>query len=187
LRAPLCIADVSTTEEPGAGKLHARVRAGPARKGGSYRGDCMGTAALIRNYRVRAGKSPSDVAAHLGINDAWYHDLEHHDNELESTLTLFQAQELASFLGVRLRDLVGANHTAGESTPLTELPSRITAHVARNGMSIEQFEEAVGWEVRAFMKSPLQVAAESPIIFLKAVAEHLGLNWLSLVADENAV
>jgi transcriptional regulator with XRE-family HTH domain len=67
----------------------------------------MRTAAQIRSSRVYAGKSQREVAERLGINDAWYSDLETYDDELVSTLTLFQATELASFVGTTLRTLVG--------------------------------------------------------------------------------
>ena len=144
----------------------------------------MASAATIRNCRVRAGKSRQEVARHLGINDAWYHDLEQHDDELASTLTLFQAIELASFLGVRLRELMADDRAPVELIDLTELPSRITGHLARTGMSIEQFEEALGWDVHEFLESPLKVAAESPISFLQALADAIGIDWLSLVPDE---
>jgi transcriptional regulator with XRE-family HTH domain len=147
----------------------------------------MGTAAQIRSYRVRAGKSPSEVAIHLGLNDAWYHDLEQHDDELTSTLTLFQAMELASILGVRLHDLVSEKAASDAPISLIDLPSVIGAHLARVGISIEKFEEQVGWELQEFMRSPLKVAAESPIMFLQALAEQLGVDWLSLVPDEDAV
>jgi len=146
----------------------------------------MGTAALIRNYRVRAGKSRQEAAEHLGLNEAWYHDLEQHDDELTSTLTLFQAIELASFLGVRLRDLLADGRSPAELIDLAQLPSRITEHLARTGMSVEQFEEEVGWELHEFMQSPLRVAAESPMMFLQALAGCLGLDWLSIVPDEHA-
>ena len=144
----------------------------------------MGTAAQIRSYRVRAGKSAREVARHLGLNDAWYHDIEHHDDELASTLTLFQALELASVLGVRLRDLLSEDVFPEKSISLAELPSRINAHMASKGISIEQFEEEVGWDLHGVMESPIKAAAESPLIFLQALAEHLRVSWLALVPDE---
>src|SRR5688572_8681863 len=110
----------------------------------------MGTAAQIRTYRVRAGKTAGEVARQLGLNDAWYQDLEHHDDELAFTLTLFQAMELASVLGVRLRDLITESALPDQSIPLEDLPAHIKAHVARKGISIEQFEEAVGWQLHEF-------------------------------------
>jgi transcriptional regulator with XRE-family HTH domain len=146
----------------------------------------MRTATQIRNYRVRAGKSADEIARQLGINNAWYSDLEHHDDELVSTLTLFQAIELASVLGVRLRDLLSEKALPGKNVSLADLPSHIKVHVAHKGISIEQFEEEVGWALREFLQAPLKVAAESPIIFLQAVAGHLGIDWLSLVPDEDA-
>ena len=145
----------------------------------------MGTAAQIRGYRVRAGKSAGEVAQHVGVNDAWYQDLERHDDELARTLTLFQAIELASALGVRLPDLLSDGALPDERIALVDLPSRIKAYAARSGISIEQFEKEVGWELGDFMESPIKAAAESPIIFLQAVAEHLGIDWLSLVPDDD--
>jgi hypothetical protein len=146
----------------------------------------MGTAAQIRNHRVRAGKSPGQVARQLGLNDAWYGDLERHDDELVSTLSVFQAMELASALNVRLRELLGEQAAPGEGIPLIDLPARIKAHVAGKGMSIEQFEEEIGWGLQEFLQSPAKVAAESPIVFLQAVAKPLGIDWLSLVPEELA-
>jgi len=147
----------------------------------------MGTAAQIRYFRVRAGKPPGEVAKHLGLNEAWYYDLETRDDELASTLTLFQAIELASVLGVRLHDLLSVGALPDEKIPLVDLPSRIKAHLARDGISIDKFEEQVGWELHDFLQSPVKAAAESPIIFLQALSEHLGINWLSVLPDENAV
>src|SRR5204862_5857310 len=105
----------------------------------------MGTASQIRSCRVRAGKSAGEVADRLGLNAAWYGDLEQHDAELTSTLTLFQAMELASILGVHLRDLLNGESSSAAAIPLMDLPSLIKAHVARAGISIEQFEDQVGW------------------------------------------
>jgi transcriptional regulator with XRE-family HTH domain len=147
----------------------------------------MGTAAQIRTCRVRAGKSPGEVAERLGLNAAWYGDLEQHDDELASTLTLFQAMELASILEVSLRALLSEGAPSGESVSLLDLPARINAYVAREGISIAQFEEQVGWELREFMTSPVKAAAELPIIFLQAISAPLGVDWLSLVPDEHAV
>jgi transcriptional regulator with XRE-family HTH domain len=147
----------------------------------------MGTADRIRFSRVRAGKSAQQVASALGLNEAWYGDLESHDDELESTLSLFQATQLASLLGVRLQDLV-----AGDALPnagsigLVDLPSLIERHIAREGVSIEGFEDRVGWELRGFMQSPVAAAAELPIMFLRDLSEALDISWLSLLPEDDA-
>jgi hypothetical protein len=94
--------------------------------------------------------------------------------------------DLASILGVHLRDLLGDGASPEESISIAELPERINAHVARQGISVEQFEDQVGWELRDFLSSPINGAAELPIVFLQAVASPLGIDWLSLVPDEPA-
>jgi transcriptional regulator with XRE-family HTH domain len=147
----------------------------------------MGIATQIRNYRVRAGRSREEVAGHLGINNAWYDDLERYDEELTSTLTLFQATALASFLGVGLSELVSGSDQAHEAFSIMDLPSRIRSHLEQNGISVEQFEEELGWDIREFLESPLKVAAESPIMFLQGVSEALGIDWLAMVPDDHAV
>lgn len=147
----------------------------------------MGVAAQLRNYRVRAGKSRAEVVEHLGLNDAWYDDLETYDEELTSTLTLFQTMQLASFLGLGLRELVGGPEAPNEVLSILDLPSRIRSHIEQKGISIDQFEDEVGWDIRDFLESPLKVAAESPIMFLQAVSEALGINWLSVVPHDDAV
>ena len=146
----------------------------------------MGTAARIRNCRVRAGKSAREVAQQLGINDAWYDDLEQRDDELTSTLTLFQAIELASVLGVPLHELLGAEPSSDVSISLADLTASINEYVARNAISVDDFQDQVGWELRDFIQSPLKVAAESPITFIQALAERLGFDWLALVPGEHA-
>ncbi len=146
----------------------------------------MGIAAQVRNYRVRAGRSRKEVAEHLGINEAWYDDLEKYDEELTSTLTLFQAVALASFLGVRLRELIADTNAPRVSLSILDLPPRIRSHIERKGMTVEQLEEELGWEIGEFLESPMKVAAESPIVFLEAISELLGINWLSMVPDDDA-
>lgn len=145
----------------------------------------MGTSAQIRCNRIRAGKSQAEVAELLGLNDAWYADLERNDDELTSTLTMFQAMELAAILGVSLENLLGEGNAPERHVSIIELPGLINEHLSQAGISIGQFEEKVGWELQEFLDSPVKVAAELPIAFLRALAGHLGINWRCLIPDEN--
>jgi transcriptional regulator with XRE-family HTH domain len=147
----------------------------------------MSIASTIRSLRIRAGKSKAQVADRLGLNAAWYDDLEQNDDELASTLTLFQAMDLASVLGVTLRELVNEDAAGEEPIPLMELPERVRDHIARAGTSVEALEAQVGWSLDDFLASPVTLAAEVPVAFLQALAEQLAIDWLRLVpADEDA-
>jgi len=143
----------------------------------------MGTAARIRALRIRAGKSKVDIAQSLGLNAAWYDDVEQHDDELFASLTLFQAIQLAALLHVTLHDMLEVRPSPDQRIALVELPERITQHLEKVGMSVEQLEEKLGWELRGFLDAPLQIAAEFPIAFFQALAENLGLDWLSFVPE----
>lgn len=144
----------------------------------------MGTAQKIRFFRVRAGKSVPQIAVDLGLNEAWYRDLESYDDELASTLTLPQALQLASLLGVRLHELVADATPCVPEIGLLDLPPMIAAHLAHEGLSIEELEERVGWELQEFLQSPVKAAAELPIKFLQDISGALGIDWLSLVPGE---
>ena len=145
----------------------------------------MGTAARLRAYRIRAGKSQADLAKSLDLNIAWYADVESRDGELAATLTMFKAMELASILEVPLHELLDAPPVSGKSMTLIELPDHILAYAKHAGITVEQLEEQIGWELRDFIARPIQGATELPIRFFQAVATLLGINWLLLVPDES--
>src|SRR5262245_8663944 len=146
----------------------------------------MKTAENIRAFRVRAGMSAQEVSTALGLNEAWYRDLESYDDELASTLTLFQAAQLAALLGVRLRDLVEENASSVEKVDLIDLPAVVERHLVREGPSREEFESLVGWELQDFLESPIASAAELPIAFLRDLSNHLGVSLLALLPEEHA-
>lgn len=147
--------------------------------------DNMGTAARLRSFRIRAGKSKVQAIAHLGLNAAWYDDLERNDDELASTLTLFQAMELALFLGVPLSELVNGVKPK-RSIPLLEVPGLIKARLEGEKISMQEFEALVGWELGDFIESPISVTAERPILFVQVLGKHLGIDWLYLVPEADA-
>jgi transcriptional regulator with XRE-family HTH domain len=147
----------------------------------------MGIAARLRAFRVRAGKSQAEMAQRLELNEAWYADLEKHDDELASTLTLFKGLEMASILGVTLPEVLDEPPVTDGRIALIDLPERILTHVSRKGISVAQLEEQIGWELQDFVGAPIRSAAELPIRFFQALAAALGINWLAMVPDEEAM
>ncbi len=144
----------------------------------------MGIAARIRAFRVRAGKSQAEMAQSLGLNLAWYADLEARDDELVSTLTMFKAMELASIFGVPLHELLDAPPSA-QRISLIDLPDRITAYAGQAGIPMEQLEDQLGRDLGEFLAAPIHSATELPIAFFQALAAVLGINWLALLPDES--
>ena len=130
------------------------------------------------------GKSAQEVAADLGINDAWYADLERYDDELASTLTLFQAKHLATLVSAPLSDLLIENEHCARRVSLLDLPALIRTYIEAEQLSLEEFEDLIGWEVERFLESPVASAAEMPIAFLRDLSNHLDVSLLALLVDE---
>ena len=40
-----------------------------------------GTAARVRTFRIKAGRSKDEMVQRLGLNPAWYEDIEKNDDE----------------------------------------------------------------------------------------------------------
>jgi transcriptional regulator with XRE-family HTH domain len=143
----------------------------------------MGTAERIRFCRVSVGKSAQQVASSLGLNDAWYRDLEANDGELTSTLTLFQAVQLASLLGVRL------NYVVAEMQPsirisLLDLPSRDTLRTKECRSKSSRI--ALDGKLNGFCNHRSRQPRSSRLCSCKILSCALGIDWLSLAPEDNA-
>ena len=144
----------------------------------------MGIAATLRSHRIRAGKSQEDIAEELRLNPAWVQDLERRDDELAATLSLFQAMELAAAVGADLRTLFADTTPTGAHVSIIELPGLVRAHLTREGITVEDFSDELGWDVAPLLEAPLQAATEMPLAFLQEVTARLGVPWLALIAEE---
>jgi transcriptional regulator with XRE-family HTH domain len=143
-----------------------------------------GTANRLRWHRVRAGRSAAGVAEALGIDAAWYADLERDDAELAATLNVFQALQLASILNVRLDELTGAPGR-GRRVALVELPGVIRSHAGMQ--SVAELSAKLGWDVGGLLEAPVETAAAVPLALLQTLAAYVGADWRYLVpADDTA-
>ena len=143
-----------------------------------------GVAARIRALRIRAGKSQVQLARELGIDIAWYADLERRDEELADTLTIFKAMELASLVGVTLFELVNQPAVAARIA-ITTLPDKVVTAMKRDGVSVRQLEKDLGFDLHGFLASPIRAATELPIAFFQQLSARLGINWLALIPDQS--
>jgi len=127
------------------------------------------------------------MAQLLGLEVSSYCDLEQYDDELASSMPLAQATHLALLLGVTLRSLVDPDSDPGSRISIEDLPRRISDHIASEGVSVEDLEERIGWNLRQFLDAPALVAAKQPLMFLRDLATSLNINWLSLLPGNNAI
>ena len=67
----------------------------------------IGTAERIRALRLKSGRTEQELASELGLTIQAYRDLEQHDEELESAVSIAQALKLANLLHTDLLTLLG--------------------------------------------------------------------------------
>ena len=65
------------------------------------------TAERIQALRVKSGRTEQELASELGLTIHSYSDLEQHDEELESAVSIAQALKLAKLLDTDLLTLLG--------------------------------------------------------------------------------
>ena len=65
------------------------------------------TAERIQVLRLKSGRTEQELASELGLTIHSYSDLERHDEELESAVSIAQALKLAKLLDTDLRALLG--------------------------------------------------------------------------------
>jgi DNA-binding XRE family transcriptional regulator len=106
----------------------------------------LGIAARLRAFRVRAGKSQAEMAQRLELNEAWYADLEKHDDLPDRILAHairkgISLAQLEQKIGWELREFVDAPVRSA-----TELPIRffqaLAAALGINWLAMLPDEEA---------------------------------------------
>jgi transcriptional regulator with XRE-family HTH domain len=139
-----------------------------------------GTAKRIQALRKRTGKSIGEIASLVGLGDMAYFDLETYDDELVTVLSLEQVRRLGDALGVSTQMLFSDQPTPAEfrSNSYDDLVSLVRAHIVRAG-SKEAVENALGWELDAFLESEATALSSYSAEFLQALCAHVGVDWMT--------
>ncbi len=141
----------------------------------------MNPADRISKRRKELGLDPNELGCSLGLNEAWYADIEAYEDELESTLTLRQALSLAERLDVSLHWLVFGDEHSGQTLGSDDIPILIEQHLKASSQSRENFENQIGWDLGDW-SNPREAQLESSLIFLRDLAEGLGVSYGALLS-----
>jgi hypothetical protein len=132
----------------------------------------------FREARERLGRSPDELEKRIGIN-IW--DIEAFEDELTCC---YSPKEVASFcraLEIVPADLFGA-HT-GSSVSESDLIGRIHDECQSRGITLEQFEDAVGWRLAQAIESPEGLLGNLTIDGLQWLCCELRIDWRRVLAD----
>jgi hypothetical protein len=136
----------------------------------------------------RTGISVPSLAAAVGISEAACWDLLNQPREVSMCLTLRQLAHLASALGVSPLSLVpDATSTSERHRTLAELADAVRDFCAGHHLSVDQFGERAGWDVRRFLQAPDSALDDWCLDSMRDVCQAVDLHWPDFLPDATLV
>jgi transcriptional regulator with XRE-family HTH domain len=138
--------------------------------------DTMSLSKRFRELRERAGLSPDEAASRMGISSPCVWEIESHEDELASCYSPCKVQQFCAALGVRPGELLGVT-TTESAVSARELVEGIHAECRKRRMTIEKFEDVVGWRLSQSMEPPERLLEDMTLDGLLWLCRELGIDW----------
>ena len=130
----------------------------------------------FREARERLGLSQEEVAARSGVSSPSVWDLEEIEGELTSCYSPRDLQQLCRVVGLRPAELFGDDIT---DSPVSagQLVERIHGECRARGVTMEQFEDVVGWRLSACIDPPESLLEDITVDGLQWLCRELRIDW----------
>ncbi len=137
--------------------------------------DATSTGARFHMYRERAGISENEVAREMGISSFGVYDIENY-NDLSSCYSPRQVKAFCRVVGIHPYELFGVEI---EDPPISasELVKLIHEQCRLRNLTLEQFEDVVGWRLSACIDPPEKLLEDITIDGLQWLCIELGVDW----------
>jgi transcriptional regulator with XRE-family HTH domain len=143
--------------------------------------DGIGTAERIQALRLKSGRTEQELASELGLTIHAYHDLEQHDEELESAVSIAQALKLSNLLRTDLLTLLGETETPVRM-PIARVRSALNAQLGTSGEAKELMEDTLNWDLGPFLEGSEEWTTVYTIDFVRQLATVIEVDWQVLLA-----
>jgi transcriptional regulator with XRE-family HTH domain len=130
----------------------------------------------FREFRERAGLSHDEVAQQMGISSSSVWDIESCDDEISQCYSPNQVRQFCRVLGIRPSELF-AVEIAETPVSAPELVRLIHEQCRSRGVTLEQFEDAVGWRLSVCIEPPERLFEDISIDGLQWLCRELGIHW----------
>ena len=130
----------------------------------------------FRMARHQAGLSVFEFAARAGISEASAFDLESYDDEMLTVYSPADLQRFATVLGVSASELLGIREVGDPLTPVM-LAAAIAEFCKVRATTIEEIEEATGWNVVASLGQPDRFLSDYSIDGIQDICRKLSIEW----------
>jgi len=148
--------------------------------GGQKRGE-TGTAERVQVLRLKSGRTEQELASELGLTIHSYSDLEQHDEELESAVSIAQALKLANLLQTDLLVLLGETEIPVKM-PIARVRSALNAQLGNSAEAREVMEDTINWDLGPFLEGSDEWTTVYTIDFVRQLAIAIEVDWQVLLA-----
>ena len=140
-----------------------------------------GTAERIQALRLKSGRTEQELAGELGLTINSYSDLEQHDEELESAISIAQALKLANLLHTDLLTLLGETEIPVRM-PIARVRSALNAQLGKSAEARELMEDTLNWDLWPFLEGLDEWTTVYTIDFVRQLATAIEVDWQVLLA-----
>jgi len=139
------------------------------------------TAERIQVLRMKSGRTEQELASELGLTIHSYSDLEQHDEELESAISIAQALKLAKLLDTDLLTLLGETEIPVR-IPIARVRSALNAQLGNSAEAKELMEDTINWDLGPFLEGSDEWSTVYTIDFVRQLAIAIEVDWQVLLA-----
>jgi transcriptional regulator with XRE-family HTH domain len=141
-------------------------------------------ASRIHEARLRTGLSDTEVARRLGLTVSSYCDLERHDDEAFEVISLRDLEALGRILRVQPRVLLLGSEAEGLKQSITEgeITERLGQKMLESGQSVEQFGDAIGWNIKELLGDPKTLWSFN-VEGLYDLCKPIGVDWVTALPE----
>jgi transcriptional regulator with XRE-family HTH domain len=148
---------------------------------GQQKHDEMGTAERIQALRLKSRRTEQELATELGLTIQSYRDLEQHDEELQSAVSIAQALKLANLFQTDILTLLGETEIPVKM-PIARVRSALNAQLAKSAESREVMEDTINWDLGPFLEGSDEWTTVYTIDFVRQLAIAIEVDWQVLLA-----
>jgi transcriptional regulator with XRE-family HTH domain len=136
----------------------------------------------FRQARESLGLSPDEVASRSGVPSADVWEIEGLDGDLTCCYLPRQIQQFCRVLGIRPVELFGPD-VSGPPVSADELVRRIEAECRARRVTLEEFEDAVGWGLSQCIDPPARLLENMTVDGLQWLCRELKIDWRRVLLD----
>jgi len=116
----------------------------------------------------------------MGVSSPCIWDIESFEDELTSCYSPCEVRHFCEVLGVRPSELFEVT-TTETAVSASELVDRIHGECRKRSVTLEQFEDAVGWELAGSMEPPERLLEGMSLDGLQWLCRELGIDWRRVI------